>query len=125
MALSDYIGASLDGPVSAIRRHAISLVIAVAAAVGAVFYAASAAMVALEAALGPALARLLVAVILVLIAVASYYAPRLFRSPGLVEKAQSESEEMTREQKIAMVFEALLLGFSMSSRKSEKENGRK
>ena len=75
--------------------------------------------------MGPAFARLSVAVILLLVALASFYAPRLFRSKGLVEKAQSESEEMTREQKIAMVFEALLLGFSMSSRKSENENGRK
>ena len=125
MALSDYIGASLDAPVAAIRRHAISLAVAAAAAVAGLFYAASAAILALELAIGPVWARLAVAVVLIAVAAVSFYLPRMIHSKGLVERAQSDAEDMTREQKIAMVFEALLLGFSMSSRKPGSTDGRK
>jgi hypothetical protein len=126
MALSDLIGQSLDAPVAAIRRHVIFLAIAVAAGIGAVLYAASAGVVALEMALGPVLARALIAVVLALIAAAAYFAPRFFKARTPVEPPRPETESMTTDQRIAMVFEALLLGFSVGSRKpAESADGRK
>jgi hypothetical protein len=119
MALSDLIAEGLDRPVAAIRRHAISLAVAIVAGVTALIYAASALMLALEAALGPIGARLTVAVALLAVAVAGYFAPRLLRPSGSREQAAAdpELEGLSRDQRIAMVFEALMLGFSMGSRK--------
>lgn len=127
MALSDIVTEGLDRPVTAIRRHAISLAIAVVAAIGAVIYAASALLLLIEAALGPVGARLAVAVALTIVAVAGYFAPRLLRAIPRREPApQPDMENMTRDQRIAMVFEALLLGFSMGSRKpAESAEGQK
>ena len=123
MSISDLVGNALDGPVAAIRRQVVSIVIAVAAGLGALFYGASAAMLALEALLGPILARVIVAAILLAIAVAGYFAPRLIgrstapASPIDADAAAAEMASLTRDQRIAMVFEALLLGFSLGSRK--------
>ena len=133
MSISDLLGNALDGPVTAIRRQVVSVVIAVAAGLGALFYGASAAMLALELLLGPILARVLIAVILLVIAVAGYFAPRLMRrSTAPVDAAASidpaedattaETAGLTRDQRIAMVFEALLLGFSMGSRKPAEKH---
>jgi hypothetical protein len=52
------------------------------------------------------------------IALAALAIPRMVRNEGVVERAQAETEAMTREQKFALVIEALLAGFSMSSRRS-------
>lgn len=126
MGLPDFVGASLNGPIAIIRRYIISLAVAIAAAIAAVFYAASAAMLALETALGPIVARVGVAVLLIAIAVAGYFAPRLFSRKTPLEEAHEETAGMTRDQRIAMVFEALLLGFSMGSRKpAESSDSRK
>ncbi|MGD9923685.1 MAG: hypothetical protein AB7V13_19930 [Pseudorhodoplanes sp.] len=117
MALSDIVAGGLDRPVAAIRRHAISLVVAGVAAIGAVVYAASALFLLLEAALGPIGARLAVAVVLLIVAIGGYFAPRLYRASVRHDKPLPEAEGMTRDQRLALVFEALMLGFSMGSRK--------
>ena len=94
----------------------------VAAAIAAVFYAASAAMMALEVALGPIWARLAIALVLLAVAVAAYFVPRLIgrgtSAEPPIESSEPDIASMTRDQRIAMVFEALLLGFSMGSRKA-------
>ena len=48
-------------------------------------------------------------------------------SSGPVESMQAKADTMTREQKVALVLEALRFGFSMGSRKPAAENndGRK
>jgi len=126
VSISDLVGSALDGPVAAIRRQVISIGIAMAAGIGAVFYGASAAMLALEMALGPIFARLLIAIILVLIAIVGYFAPRVIgrnaakHSP--IDAAAAEMAGMTRDQRIAMVFEALLLGFSLGSQKPAEKH---
>lgn len=118
MALSDIVTEGLDRPVTAIRRHAISLAVAAAAAIGAVVYAASALFLLIESWLGPIGARIAVAAALLIVAITGYFAPRLLRAATHREAAPpSELEGMTRDQRIAMIFEALLLGFSMGSRK--------
>jgi hypothetical protein len=127
MSLSDLVGASLEAPVAALRRYVISYAIAVAAAIGALLYGASALTRALEAALGPVEARVIMAVALALIAVAGFLAPRLLQSKSPVENVQAKVNSMTREEKIAMALEALRFGFSMGSRKPapQSNDGRK
>jgi hypothetical protein len=127
MALSDLVTEGLDRPIAAIRRYAISLAVAVVAAVGAVVYAASALLLALEAALGPIGARAAVAAVLLAVAIAGYFVPRLLPPASRKQQAvDTELEGLSRDQRIAMVFEALMLGFSMGSRKpAENSDGRK
>jgi hypothetical protein len=127
MSLTDLVGAGLEAPVAAIRRYAISLVIAAAAAVGSLFYLASAATRGLELWAGPIGARLIIGIALALIAVGGLLAPRFLRRSGPVETMQAKTEDMTREQKIALALEALRFGFSMGSRKPapESNDGRK
>jgi hypothetical protein len=115
MALSEYIGSSLDGPISAARRLTIATVVIAASAVGAIFYLLAAAALALEPVVGAIYARLIVAGIFVLLGIAAAFAPRLFRQESVIARAQAEADSLTREQKIAMIIEAALLGFSMSS----------
>lgn len=115
MSLSDYIGSSLDGPVSAVRRQAVALAVAAASAVGAVFYGLSAAHLALEPVVGEIAAHLLVALAFAVIAVAAMLLPRLFHSESVVARARGE-EALTRDQKIAMIVEAVMMGFALSSR---------
>jgi O-antigen ligase len=128
MALSDLVTEGLDRPVAAIRRYAISLAVAIVAVVGAVIYAASALLLALEAVLGPIGARAALAGILLAVAIAGYFAPRMLPSPTMRKQkaVDTELEGLSRDQRIAMVFEALMLGFSMGSRKpAENADGRK
>jgi hypothetical protein len=126
MALSDLLTEGLDRPIAAIRRYAISLAVAIVAAVGAVVYAASALLLALEAALGPIGARAAVAAVLLAVAIAGYFVPRLLPAARKQQAVDTELEGLSRDQRIAMVFEALMLGFSMGSRKpAENSDGRK
>ena len=119
MALSDLVSAGLEGPVAAVRRHAISLSIAIVAAVAALIYAASAMLLALELAartdrsapgrrLGPPDRRR-----------RRLFRARMLRRPAPAREtaADPEMENLSRDQRIAMVLEALMLGFSMGSRK--------
>ena len=131
MSISDLVGKALDGPMTALRRQVVSIVIAVAAGLGALFYGASAAMLGLEVLLGPILARVLIAVILLIVAVVGYFAPRLMarsaKTPAspvdeAADTVAPETAGLTRDQRIAMVFEALLLGFSMGSRKPAEKH---
>ena len=83
-------------------------------------------MLALEALLGPILARTIIAVALLLIAVIGYFGPRMIShhapKPAPVEDVAEETANLTRDQRIAMVIEALLLGFSMGSRKTAEKH---
>lgn len=117
MSFSDLVGAGLEAPVAAIRRYAISFAIAVSAAIGSLCYLASAATRAIELSAGPIGARLIVGFVLAAIAIGGYFAPRFFQSRGPVESAQAKAAAMTREQKVAMVLEALRFGYSAGSRK--------
>ena len=118
MTLSSIVSDALRRPVAAIRRYAISLAIAIAAVIAAVVYAASALVIALEGAVGPIWARVALAVFLVAVAVAAYFAPRLFAREAPPSAPEGDIEALSRDQRIALVFEALMLGFSMGSKKS-------
>ncbi len=115
MALNQFIGTTLSGPISTVRRQAIGLAVAVAAAIGAVFYFMAAANLALEPMVGPIASRAIVGASLLLIAMIALAMPRMFRSEGVVERAQAETKDMTRDEKFALIVEAVLAGFSLSS----------
>jgi len=127
MSLTDLVEAGLEAPVAAIRRYAISFAIAATAAIGSLCYLASAATRVLELLAGPIGARLIIGVALALIAIGGYLAPKFLQRSGPVESMQAKADTMTREQKVALVLEALRFGFSMGSRKPAAENndGRK
>lgn len=116
MSLPDYIGSSLDGPITAVRRMTIAIAVAAASAVGALFYLLSAALLALEPLVGDVYARLLIAAAFIVIACGAVLLPRLFHTPSVVERAHAEASALTRDQKIAMIIEAVIMGFSLSSR---------
>lgn len=122
MSLPDYIGSSLDGPISAVRRQTIAIAVAAASAVGAVFYFLSAALLALEPLVGGIYARLLIAAAFIIIAAAAILLPRLFHTPSVVERARTEADSLTKDQKIAMIIEAVMMGFSLSSRGKSAQN---
>jgi len=116
MSLPDYIGSSLDGPISAVRRQTIAIAVAAASAVGAVFFVLSAALLALEPLVGDIPARLLIAAAFAIIAGCAVLLPRFLHTPSVVERARSEAESLTPDQKLAMVIEAVMMGFALSSR---------
>ncbi|MFZ5692634.1 MAG: hypothetical protein ACOY5F_15410 [Pseudomonadota bacterium] len=122
MAISDFVAESLERPIASVRRYAISLAVSAVSAIAALVYAASALLMALEAVLGPINARLIVAAILLAAAVAGFFAPRLLR-PASRQSPASDPDlaALSRDQRIAMVLEALMLGFSMGSRKPADE----
>ena len=124
MPLSRYIDRTLDAPISIVRRLVLSIVICAAAAIGALFYLAAAAIIALETLLSPAWARLIIGVVLLLISIVAILVPRQLHKESLVERAQEEAQSMTREQKIALIIEALMAGFSLSSRRSPRKESR-
>jgi hypothetical protein len=125
MALPEHIGASFDGPISTLRRQTIAIVIAIASAIGAIFYGLSATALALEPQVGTIYARLIIAGAFVVLGAVAVLIPRLFRRRGIAERAKAEAAAMTREQKVAMIIEALLLGFSLSSRRPQGSHGHK
>jgi uncharacterized protein involved in response to NO len=124
MPLSRYIDRTLDAPISIVRRMVLSIVICAAAAIGALFYLASAAVIALETLLSPAWARLIIGGVLLLISIVAILVPRQLHKESVVERAQEEAQSMTREQKIALIIEALMAGFSLSSRRSPRKESR-
>jgi uncharacterized protein involved in response to NO len=121
MPLSRYIDQTLDAPISIVRRVVIAIVICAAAAIGALFYLASAAVIALETVMSPAWARLIIGGALLLISIIAVLVPRRLHKESVVERAQEEAQSMTREQKIALIIEALMAGFSLSSRRSPRK----
>lgn len=124
MSLSDHIGSRLDGPLSAMRRQAIALAVAAASAVGAVFYGLSAARLALEPLVGDIPARLLVALAFAAVAVAALLLPRLFHSESVIARAREEADALARDGKIAMIVEAMMMGFALSSRGKSRQESR-
>lgn len=115
MALNQFIDSTLNGPISTVRRQAIGIAVGVAAAIGALFYFMAAANVAIEPTVGPIASRAIIGASFLLIALIAVLMPRMFRSESMVERAQAETKEMSRDEKFALIIEAVLAGFSLSS----------
>jgi hypothetical protein len=115
MALDQFIGTTLQGPISTVRRQAIGVAVGIAASIGALFYFMAAANVALEPLVGPVASRAIIGGSFLLIAVVAVMMPRMFQSQGVVARAEAETKDMTRDEKFALIVEAILAGFSLSS----------
>jgi hypothetical protein len=115
MALNQFIDTTLNGPISTVRRQIIGIAVAVAAAIGALFYFMAAANIALEPMVGPIGSRAIIGGSFLFIAILAVAMPRMFHSESMVERAQAETKDMTRDEKFALIVEAILAGFSLSS----------
>ncbi len=122
MALNQFIDSTLNGPISTVRRQAIGIVIAAAAGIGALFYFLAAANLALEPMVGPVASRAIIGGSFLLIAIIALLMPRMFRSKSMIERAQSETKDMTRDQKFALIAEAILAGFSLTASRQAKSS---
>ena len=124
--LTDYLGSVLDAPISRLRRQAIALAICVAAAIGAIFYAASAGTLALEAQVGSVYARLIIAGAFALLAIGAVVIARLpaSRRESVTHRAQTEARAMPKNERLAMIIEAVLMGFNASAGKKTAKAGK-
>jgi hypothetical protein len=119
--LTDYLGSVLDAPISRLRTQAISIALCVAGAIGAIYYAASAAMLALEMQVGPVYARLIVAGAFALLAIGAILVPRLSRPETIT---RTEARAMPKNERLAMILEAALMGFNASAGKKTAKAGK-
>ena len=114
--LIDFLSSALDAPIARLRRHAISMVVCAVGAVGAAYFASSAALLALEPQVGPVYARLILAGVFAAIALCAIAIPRLGTRPeSIVERAQANAKAMPKNDRMAMIIEAILLGFNASN----------
>jgi len=115
--LTDFMGSVLDAPISRLRNWAIGVAICAAAAIGAIYYAAAAALLALEPRVGGVYAHLILAAVFVVIALLAIAIPRLIasRSESIAERAHAEAKAMPKNDRLAMIIEALVVGFNAST----------
>jgi hypothetical protein len=115
--VTDFVGSALEAPISRLRNWAIGVAICAAGAIGAVYYALAAAVLALEPLVGAVYARLIVAAIFAVIAVVAILLPRLIasRSESVTERAHAQAKAMPKNERLAMIIEAVLLGFNASA----------
>jgi hypothetical protein len=123
--LTDYLGSVLDAPISRLRRQAIAIGLCVAGAIGAIFYAAAAASLALEAQVGPIYGRLIIAGAFALLAIGAIVVPRLLSRPETItHRAQAEAKAMPKNERLAMIIEAVLMGFNASANRKAAKAGK-
>ena len=113
--LIEFLGSVLEAPISKLRNYAIGVAVCAAGAIGALYYALAAAVLALEAPVGPVYARLIVAVAFAIIAVSAILIPRLSRSESITRRAKAEVKAMPKNDRIAMILEAAMMGFNAST----------
>jgi len=115
--LTDFLGSVLDAPISRLRNWVIGVAICAAGAIGAIYYAAAAAWLALEPRVGAIYAHLILAAIFVVIALLGIAIPRMMAARGesVTERAHAQAKAMPKNERLAMIIEALLLGFSAST----------
>jgi len=119
--LTEFLGSVLDAPISRLRNYAIGIAVCTAGTIGAAYYVLAAAVLALEPQVGAVYARLIVAAAFAIIALCALAIPRLARAESLTKRAQAETKAMPKNDRLAMIIEAVLLGFSASAaRKTAK-----
>jgi hypothetical protein len=121
--LTDFMGSVLDAPMSRLRNWAIGLAICMAAVIGAIYFLAAAAFLALEPKVGAIPAHLILAAAFIVLAGLAIAIPRMIaaHSEGIAERAQAQAKAMPKNERLAMIIEALVLGFSASAtRKTAK-----
>ena len=131
MRLNDIVASALSGATAKLneataklRRNAILYSLAAFCAVAAIVFATSASVLALEPHVGVVYARLILAGVFALVVAAIVLALRLPRRPAPVTAAQmplhadaQTAQRSTQFAQLAMIVEALLLGYSMARRR--------
>ena len=119
MALVEFASSALSNATRNMRRRATGYLAAGILFSAAALYAAAAALIALEAAIGPVGARLVLAALCVLAGAAILFAVRRHAQP-MHASQKANAAKGPRQLQLAMIMEALLLGFSMSRRKGAR-----
>jgi hypothetical protein len=127
MALSG-ASAQLHGVAARLRRGAIAYGICAVCALAAIIMATSASILALEPLVGVVYARLIVAGVFVLIALITLLALRLARPRPVAAAAAATplgaraepSQRSAQFAQIAMIVEAVMLGYSLSRRSNRR-----
>jgi hypothetical protein len=131
MRLSDIVAAALDGAgaglggaTAKLRRNAVLYAILAFCAAAAVIIAASAAILALEPEVGTVYARLIVSAVFATvggsIALAAWLAGRSTKpvvAPASLHAQAQTMQRTTQFAQLAMIVEAVLLGYSMARRR--------
>lgn len=122
MALVEFASSALSSATRNMRRRATGYLAAGILFSAAALYAAAAALIALEAAIGPVGARLVLAALCVLAGAVILFAVRRNAQPSRPMHAtqKNDAAKGPRQLQLAMIMEALLLGFSMSRRKGAR-----
>ncbi len=120
MRISEMVKAALSGATARLRRDAIAYAGLAVCAVAVIILLAGASVLALEPVVGPVYARLIAAGAFIVIAGAIVIALRLAnqpRRPVAAVKAQAEPAPANAQfAQIAMIVEAVMLGYSLSRR---------
>jgi hypothetical protein len=123
MRLTEIVGLAFNGVAARVRRDAIAYGLCAICALGAIIMATSASIMALEPYVGVVYARLIVAGVYLLIGLVTILALRLARPrPAVVPLgASAESSQRTVQfAQLAMIVEAVLLGYSLSRRSDRR-----
>lgn len=121
MALVEFASSALSNATRNMRRRATGYLAAGILFSAAALYAAAAALIALEAAIGPVGARLVLAALCVAAGAGILFALGGNTVSRPLDAAQKgDAAKGPRHLQLAMILEALLLGFSMSRRKGAR-----
>ena len=130
MRLPDIVTVALNGAAAKLKRDAVLIAIMAAGAVGALIMLTGASVLWLEPQVGMVYARLIVAAFFALMVVAAIVWMQMARSrahaigaPPLSASAAAGSDPVQRQAQfaqIAMIIEAVLLGYSLSRRSDRR-----
>jgi urea transporter len=122
MQLNDIVAMAFNGASAKLRRRALAYSICAVGALGATILASSAAILALEPEVGSIGARLIVTGFFVLIIPVAVVWLHMSRSPAATPPAgRSEaSNQQAQFAQLAMIVEAVLLGYSLSRRSGRR-----
>jgi hypothetical protein len=124
MQIKDIVASAFNGIGARVRRDVILYVVCAVGAVAAIGFAASASVLALEPHVGEIYARLILAGVFALVVVAGALALRFAGQPAAAARAQlnlhaqvNGSQRSAQFAQLAMIVEAVLLGYSMARRR--------
>jgi hypothetical protein len=123
MRLNDIVMAAVGGATIKLRRNAILYSLCALCAVAAIVFAASASVLALEPHVGVIYARLILAAVFAVAVVAIMLGLWLSRQPATATAqmpfhAQAQAAQRSAQfAQLAMIVEAVLLGYSMARRR--------
>lgn len=120
MSLAEFAGSAFSGIVAKVRRETLAIVVAAACAIGALYQGAGAAVLALEPYAGAPGARAIMAGLFVLIGAGAIAAPRIYDRLNASKRTHEETTR-PRHLQMAAIFEAMAIGFSLSSKPRHKD----